>query len=63
MVAGEAGAQRKDPDHHWAHLVIHGVLHLLGYEHEAPPAAARMEALERDLLAGLNVPDPYLARE
>jgi len=63
VVVAEAAEQRKDLAHHWAHLVIHGVLHLLGFEHETPRAAARMEALERDLLAGLGVPDPYLARE
>jgi probable rRNA maturation factor len=62
-VSGEAAAQGKPLAHHVAHLVIHGVLHLLGFDHEAEAEAERMEALETELLAGLGIPDPYRARE
>ncbi len=55
----EAGEQGKRPDHHLIHLVVHGVLHLLGYDHQDDGAAIRMEALERRILAALGVPDPY----
>lgn len=44
---------------HLTHLIVHGVLHLLGYDHEADDEADRMERLETQLLAGLGVPDPY----
>jgi len=59
VVAQEAREQGKAPEAHWAHLVVHGVLHLLGYDHEEPDQAARMEARERVVLAGLGFPDPY----
>jgi probable rRNA maturation factor len=62
-VSGEAQAQEKPLAHHLAHLVIHGVLHLLGFDHESETEAQRMEALETRLLAGLGIPDPYRARE
>lgn len=61
VVEREAREQRKTPDAHWAHLVVHGVLHLLGYDHQKPDQAARMEARERAVLAGLGFPDPYQA--
>ncbi len=54
--ADEAGLP---PDRHLAHLVVHGTLHLLGYDHGDDDAASVMEALERRVLAGLGVPDPY----
>lgn len=44
---------------HWAHLTIHGVLHLLGYDHECDSDAAVMESRERTILAELGYPDPY----
>ena len=59
----EAGDQGKRPDHHLSHLVVHGVLHLLGYDHQNDGDAGRMEALEREILAALGVPDPYRAPE
>ena len=59
----EAKRQNKPLADHLHHLVIHGVLHLLGYDHDGDEAAERMEALERRLLSGLNVPDPYRARD
>lgn len=60
-VCAEAGAQRKAPADHLTHLTVHGVLHLLGHDHEADAEAAEMEALEVRILAGLGVADPYAA--
>ena len=59
VVAREAADQGKRLREHYAHLTIHGVLHLLGYDHETEPEAGRMEALERRVLAGLGIADPY----
>ena len=59
VVAREAAEQGKRPDAHWAHLTIHGCLHLLGYDHIDDAEAEEMEALERQLLAELGHPDPY----
>ena len=58
-VAREAALEGKPLDHHISHLVIHGVLHLLGHDHEDEAEAERMEALERAALARLAIPDPY----
>jgi probable rRNA maturation factor len=55
----EARIQGKSLADHLAHLVIHGVLHLLGYDHIADEDAAAMEDRERRLLAEMNIPDPY----
>ncbi len=60
--AREAEEQDKPLEDHLAHLVAHGVLHLLGYDHESDAEAEAMEALERKVMAKLGVPDPYLAR-
>ena len=62
-VAAEAAAQRKPLAHHLSHLVVHGVLHLMGYDHEAAGEAVRMEALEVAVLSELGVPDPYRVAE
>jgi probable rRNA maturation factor len=59
VCAREAAEQGKPLGHHLQHLVIHGVLHLMGYDHEIDADAERMEAKERELLAALGVPDPY----
>ncbi|MCE7903217.1 MAG: rRNA maturation RNase YbeY [Gammaproteobacteria bacterium PRO9] len=59
VVEQEATDQHKERIDHLAHLVVHGTLHLLGYTHEAEPDAARMEALETRVLAGLDIADPY----
>ncbi len=59
VVAREAVDQGKPVEDHWAHLVIHGVLHLLGEDHETDEEAERMETLEVKILATLNVPNPY----
>jgi probable rRNA maturation factor len=61
VCAEEAQAQGKPLAHHLQHLVAHGVLHLLGYDHMSDAQADEMEGLERAVLAGLGVPDPYLA--
>ena len=55
----EAAEQGKSLADHTTHLVVHGVLHLMGYDHLADDDAARMEALERRLLAAMNIKDPY----
>jgi len=59
LVADEAREQGKAPLDHWAHLTIHGVLHLLGYDHQDDAEAEEMEALETRLLASLGIDDPY----
>ena len=59
VVEREAAEQGKALDAHWAHLVTHGVVHLLGYDHQHEPHAETMEALEIRILAGLGYPDPY----
>jgi probable rRNA maturation factor len=61
VVAREARAQGKRPRHHLAHLVVHGTLHLLGYDHERAADARVMEAIESRVLARLGLPDPYAA--
>ena len=55
----EARAQAKPLTAHIAHLAVHGALHLQGHDHQSPRAAARMEALEKRILARLGFPDPY----
>jgi probable rRNA maturation factor len=59
VVAAEAVTQGKPLDAHWAHIVVHGVLHLLGHDHHRDREAQEMEALEIRLLASLGFPDPY----
>lgn len=59
VVAREAAEQGKPVAHHWAHMVVHGTLHLLGYDHIDPAEAEIMESLERRILATLDIPDPY----
>lgn len=61
-VAREAAELGVPPAHHLAHLVIHGILHLLGYDHETDGEAERMEGLEVEILAYIGVPDPYAER-
>jgi len=58
-VTQEAADQEKPLPDHLVHLTVHGVLHLLGYDHLTPAEAATMESLERSILAELGVPDPY----
>lgn len=59
VCAREAGEQGKPLAHHLSHLVIHGLLHLLGHDHQDDEEAEAMEARERTLLAGLGIDDPY----
>jgi probable rRNA maturation factor len=61
--AREAAEQGKPLSHHLQHLVAHGVLHLLGYDHMTDAEADEMEGLERRVLGGLGVPDPYAPGE
>ena len=62
VTAREAAEQGKPLADHLLHLVAHGVLHLVGYDHESEAEAESMEALERRVLAGLGAPDPYAPR-
>lgn len=55
----EARAEGKPFLHHLAHLAVHGYLHLLGYDHQTDSEAEAMEALEREILAAMRIPDPY----
>lgn len=59
VVAREAREQGKPIRDHFAHLTVHGALHLIGYDHERKREAAHMEAIERKVLAGLGIPNPY----
>lgn len=60
-VGAEALAGSIEPRHHLQHLVVHGLLHLLGYDHQTDVDAERMERLETDILAKIGVPDPHAA--
>jgi probable rRNA maturation factor len=59
VIAAEARSQRKALQAHWAHLVVHGMLHLQGYDHERDDEAAVMEARETEILTHLGYADPY----
>ena len=59
VVAREAREQGKSLQAHWAHMVVHGVLHLLGYDHENDRDAERMESREAGILAQFGYPNPY----
>lgn len=59
VVAAEAVTQGKPLEAHWAHIVVHGALHLLGYDHHHDEEAQAMESRETRLLASLGFPDPY----
>ena len=61
VVAREAKEQGKSLRAHWAHMVVHGVLHLAGHDHEQDVEAQAMESLERRILDRLGFPDPYEA--
>jgi probable rRNA maturation factor len=59
VVAREALEQDKTNKSHWAHMVVHGTLHLLGYDHQTDQQAGEMESLEQQLLSRLDFPNPY----
>ena len=59
VVNREAAEQGKKPVDHWAHMTVHGTLHLLGYDHIEDAEAEAMESLETRILAGLGISDPY----
>ncbi|MDQ7051248.1 MAG: rRNA maturation RNase YbeY [Enterobacterales bacterium] len=61
LVISEAQQQDKLIEHHWAHLIVHGVLHLLGYDHIEDHDAEAMESLEVVILAKHQIKDPYLS--
>lgn len=61
VIQSEAETQQKPYHHHAAHLVIHGTLHALGYDHDTDEQARVMEALETELLARARIPNPYQA--
>lgn len=60
VVARESQEQRKPPQAHWAHMVVHGTLHLLGFDHIDEDEAVEMEALEVQILGKLGFADPYV---
>ncbi|NOZ09766.1 MAG: rRNA maturation RNase YbeY [Gammaproteobacteria bacterium] len=59
VVEQQAVEQGKSLDDHWAHIIVHGVLHLRGYDHEQDGEATKMEQLEKEILDQLGIPDPY----
>lgn len=59
VVRREAGEQSKSVNAHWAHMVVHGTLHLLGFDHDKPSEAQEMEAMETRILADLGFDNPY----
>ncbi|WP_440487718.1 rRNA maturation RNase YbeY [Serratia sarumanii] len=63
VVEQEAIEQGKALEAHWAHMVVHGSLHLLGYDHIEDDEAEEMESLETEIMHGLGYPDPYLAEK
>jgi probable rRNA maturation factor len=62
VVVREAAEQEKDARDHWLHMILHGTLHLLGYDHESAREAAEMESLEARILAARGIADPYRDR-
>jgi probable rRNA maturation factor len=60
VIAREANEQGKPLMHHWAHMLVHGTLHLCGYDHEQPAESQAMESAEIRILSTLGIPDPYL---
>ena len=63
VVAREAAEQNKSSEAHWAHMLVHGVLHLLGHDHLTDEDAERMEALETQIMQQMDYPAPYLTTE
>ncbi len=63
VVEQEAQEQEKSPEAHWAHMVIHGSLHLLGYDHIDDDEAEEMESLETEIMLALGYLDPYISEK
>ncbi|WP_342656326.1 rRNA maturation RNase YbeY [Pantoea sp. RSPAM1] len=63
VVEQEALEQGKTPEAHWAHMVIHGTLHLLGYDHIEDSEAEEMEGIETEIMLALGYPDPYISEK
>lgn len=63
VVEKEAKEQEKELLAHWAHMVIHGSLHLLGYDHIVDEEAEEMESIETEIMQGLGYPDPYISEK
>ncbi len=63
VVEREAREQHKNPHAHYAHLVVHGMLHLQGYDHEKAADAQAMETLETEIVTGLGYADPYKSKD
>ncbi|OSM96375.1 MULTISPECIES: rRNA maturation RNase YbeY [Lonsdalea] len=63
VVEQEAVEQEKTQEEHWAHMVVHGCLHLLGYDHIEDSEAEEMESLETEIMQGMGYADPYLAEK
>ncbi|MDG3087420.1 rRNA maturation RNase YbeY [Vibrio hannami] len=63
MVEKEASEQHKDVVAHWAHMVVHGSLHLLGYDHIKDDEAEEMESLETEIMQSMGFEDPYIAEK
>lgn len=63
VVEQEAREQEKALEAHWAHMVIHGSLHLLGYDHIEDEEAEEMESLETEIMLALGYPDPYISEK
>jgi probable rRNA maturation factor len=59
VIEAEAQQQNKELEHHWAHMVVHGVLHLIGYNHIDQLEAEEMEALEIKILRSIKIDNPY----
>lgn len=63
VVKREAREQKKEEIDHWAHMVVHGVLHLQGYDHQTDEQAEEMEMLEKKILEGFGIQDPYVIKD
>lgn len=61
IVEDEANRQKKHMESHWAHIVVHGILHLMGLDHKTDKDALIMEEKERRVLSGMKIADPYLS--
>ncbi len=62
VILREAAEQKKSVEAHWAHIIVHGILHLLGYDHDNENDANEMESLETSILGKLKISDPYISK-